>query len=99
MVGEASPLFFGNSRKVLDWGLALSAGAFYVAPRRGTESQRARPPRCEAAPPRSRLSRKARLAKGSSSGAGPRRFRSSARGCRASGKYSEKHLYTLVSFR
>jgi len=26
-------------------------------------------------------------------------FRSSARGCRVSGKYSERHLYTLVSFR
>jgi hypothetical protein len=30
----------------------FAAGASYVAPRRGTESQRARPPRCEALPPK-----------------------------------------------
>ena len=30
----------------------LAVRASYVAPRRGTESQRARPPRCEAAPPK-----------------------------------------------
>lgn len=40
--------------------------------------------RTEAAPPKSRLSRKARPAKGSSSGAGPCHFRSpKSRGCRA----------------
>jgi hypothetical protein len=35
-------------------GEALASGgcSSYVAPRRGTESQRARPPRCEAAPPK-----------------------------------------------
>jgi hypothetical protein len=30
----------------------LAVRASYVAPRRGTESQRARPPRCEALPPK-----------------------------------------------
>jgi hypothetical protein len=44
-------LFLANSRKVWGRGLVFAGGGTYVAPRRGTESQRARPPRCEAAPP------------------------------------------------
>jgi hypothetical protein len=70
--------FFADCGEDGGGALVLAAGGTYVAARRGTESQRARPPRCEAAPPKSRLSRKARPAKGSSSGAGPRRFCSCA---------------------
>ena len=62
--------------------LALTAWATYIAPRRGTESQRARPPRCEAAPPIGRTfgSDQGKAfgldQMGSSSGPGPRHFRS-----------------------
>src|ERR1700684_3361128 len=68
--------FLAKSRNIRGRALVFAGRVAYLAPRRGTESQRARPPRCEAAPPKSRLSRKVRPAKGSSSDAGPRHFRS-----------------------
>src|SRR5271167_2831614 len=44
--------FLAKSRKTTGGALVLAAEGTYVAPRRGTESQRARPPRCEALPPK-----------------------------------------------
>ncbi len=55
--GGAAGRFFRKVRKVPFRGLAFPAGRGYFESRRGTEPQRARPMRCEAAPPaRRRLS-------------------------------------------
>ena len=45
------PRFFRNVRGSSLRGVAIAQGKSYFESRRGTEPQRARPPRCEAAPP------------------------------------------------
>ena len=44
-------VFSGKCGVIARWGLASTRGSSYVESRRGTEPQRARPLRCEAAPP------------------------------------------------
>jgi DNA-binding transcriptional ArsR family regulator len=73
------PYIFCKLQELRPRNLAPTAWATYVAPRRGTESQRARPPRCEALPPKPTDLRVGQpifgsTGAGSSSGPGPRLF-------------------------
>jgi hypothetical protein len=79
-IGDA---FSAECGKSDSGGLVPVVGGTYVAPRRGTESQRARPPRCEALPPKPTDLRVGQptfgtTGAGSSSGAGPRHFRATS---------------------